>query len=72
MALYLLILPLLSKALEKKYSMSPPIIDLWVARGSSLFGVLGPILLGVASGPVLLVMCTFATFSFDIFFTDGK
>jgi hypothetical protein len=59
MALYLLLLPLLSRALTKKYSMSPPIIDLWLARGSSLFGVLGPILLGLASGPMVLVMCTF-------------
>lgn len=60
MALYVLILPLLSKALVKKYSMSPPIIDLWIARGSSLFGVVGPILLGMASGPVVLVIGTFA------------
>jgi hypothetical protein len=59
MALYLLILPLLRRALAEKWSMSPPIIDLWIARGSSLFGVLGPILLGVASGPILLVLCTF-------------
>lgn len=59
MALYLLLLPLLSRALAKKYSMPPPIIDLWLARGSSLFGVTGPILLGLASGPVVLVMCTF-------------
>lgn len=60
MALYLLLLPLISRALAKKYSMAPPIIDLWLARGSSLFGVIGPILLGMASGPVVLVMCTFS------------
>lgn len=72
MALYLFLLPLLSRVLSKKWSLSPPIIDLWVARGSSLFGVLGPILLGVASSPVLLVMCTFTPVLFGIFFIDGK
>ncbi|KAE8380390.1 major facilitator superfamily domain-containing protein [Aspergillus bertholletiae] len=56
MALYLLLLPLLSRALAKQCSMSPPRVDLWIARGSSLFGVVGPILLGVASGPVLLIV----------------
>lgn len=64
MALYLLLLPFISKALTKKYSMAPPIIDLWLARGSSLFGVIGPILLGLASGPVVLLLCTFSPFLF--------
>ncbi|EEA19150.1 hypothetical protein TMatcc_010305 [Talaromyces marneffei ATCC 18224] len=67
MALYVLILPLLSKALVKKYSMSPPIIDLWIARGSSLFGVVGPILLGMASGPVVLVIAL-VLFAFSLGF----
>jgi hypothetical protein len=64
MALYLLLLPLIGRALAKKYSMAPPIIDLWLARASSLFGVVGPILLGLASGPVVLVICTLAPLLF--------
>ncbi|EED21045.1 conserved hypothetical protein [Talaromyces stipitatus ATCC 10500] len=64
MTLYLLLLPLLSRVLEEMLH-SPPIIDLWVARGSSLFGVLGPILLGVASGPVLLVV-SLVLFTFSL------
>ncbi|KAF5015120.1 hypothetical protein F66182_13653, partial [Fusarium sp. NRRL 66182] len=65
MALYLLLLPLLSRALARKYSMAPPVIDLWLARGSSLFGVLGPILLGLASEPSVLVL-SLVLFTFSL------
>ncbi|GAM36239.1 hypothetical protein TCE0_018r05175 [Talaromyces pinophilus] len=67
MALYLLLLPLIGRALAKKYSMTPPIIDLWLARASSLFGVVGPILLGLASGPVVLVI-SLILFTFSLGF----
>lgn len=61
MALYLVLLPLIRRSFAKKRSMPPPIIDLWVARGSALFGVLGPILLGLASKPFFLVICKFTS-----------
>lgn len=54
--------------------MAPPVIDLWLARGSSLFGVLGPILLGLASEPSVLVLCTFTLrLRYDLSpFTNGQ
>ncbi|KAH8689998.1 major facilitator superfamily domain-containing protein [Talaromyces proteolyticus] len=54
--LFLLLLPLISGSLIKYTSMSSRNADLWIARGSSLFGVIGPTLLGIASSPLSMIL----------------
>ncbi|KAB8238573.1 major facilitator superfamily domain-containing protein [Aspergillus alliaceus] len=54
--LFLFVLPTITKILSTQHSMSPPKIDLWISRISSLFGILGPVLLGLAPTPALMVL----------------
>ncbi|KAI9037665.1 MFS transporter [Aspergillus affinis] len=48
LVLFLLILPSITRTLTSRHHFSPKDVDLWTSRVSSIFGVLGAILLGLS------------------------
>ncbi|KAK2879425.1 hypothetical protein FQN49_000885 [Arthroderma sp. PD_2] len=55
--LLLLVLPFLTRFFTHYLRMSPAHTDLWIARGSSIFSIIGSIMMGLSPSPGLLVLC---------------
>ncbi|KAH8425107.1 MFS transporter [Aspergillus melleus] len=63
LVLFLLILPSITRTLTSRHRFSPKDVDLWTSRVSSVFGVLGAVLLGVSPSTTTVIFCTFASHS---------
>lgn len=55
--LFLAILPALARFLTSR-GMQSAQMDLWIARVSSIFSIIGPIMMGISPSPGLLILCT--------------
>lgn len=61
LALRALILPGISRLLTRRRGMLPAQVDLWIARGSAVYGVIGSTMMGLSASPAALVLCMFSS-----------
>ncbi|CAG8952600.1 hypothetical protein HYFRA_00009706 [Hymenoscyphus fraxineus] len=65
LGLFLVILPIISRFFRKSRGMSPSKSDLWIARVSSIFGIIGPVMIGLSpSAELMIVALSLFTLSF--------
>ncbi|CAG8982664.1 hypothetical protein HYALB_00006062 [Hymenoscyphus albidus] len=65
LGLFLVILPIISRFFRKSRGMSPSKSDLWIARVSSIFGIIGPVMIGLSPcAELLIVALSLFTLSF--------